>query len=192
MYYTKCALSEYEVCGCGLMNFLLHVTQCFGWIFIYKLDTYLILPNVVSNFYYRMGFRHDPKMSTRNELAPFCIIFYLTDLMILNKINPMSINWKATNIRVDKLYDGSWRYIIHHNKSVITESFTPEVFFLIVMFQSFWWWYEQNCWIACLWQLLKAPSSIYFCYGTCLSKNIFHVYMKSKYWIAFFVKTFMA
>ena len=129
MYYTKCALSEYEVCGCGLMNFLLHVTQCFGWIFIYKLDTYLILPNVVSNFYYRMGFRHDPKMSTRNELAPFCIIFYLTDLMILNKINPMSINWKATNIRVDKLYDGSWRYIIHHNKSVITESFTPEGFF---------------------------------------------------------------
>ena len=68
LHYTKRALSDYEVRGCLLVRLLLHVTQFIGWIVSNKVDTYLIFPNVVRNFYCCMGFRHDPKMSTRNYI----------------------------------------------------------------------------------------------------------------------------
>ena len=84
LHNTKRAPSDYEVRGCVLMNLLLPATQCIVWIVSGKLDTSIIFTNVVSNFYCRIGFRHDTTMSTRNDLKPFGIRFDQTNLKNLN------------------------------------------------------------------------------------------------------------
>ena len=90
-HYKTRAPPNYEVHGSGLMNLLLHVTQCIGWIVSGKPDTYLILQTAVSNLYRRMGFKHDQKISTWNGLEHVFIRFDPTNFTNLDEINPISI-----------------------------------------------------------------------------------------------------
>eukprot|EP00978_Attheya_sp_CCMP212_P047467 scaffold421380_cov51-Attheya_sp.AAC.1 len=128
-HYTTRAPANYKDRGCGLMNFLLHVTQCIGWIVSRKLDTYLICPTAVSNFYRRIGFKQDPTMATRNELEPFCIRFDLTNLTNLKEIHPMLIIGKPIKRRVEKLIDMRSHHISSIDKAIFTEFSPPEDFF---------------------------------------------------------------
>ena len=104
-HYTLRAPSGYTIRGSGIMNFLLHVAQCIGWISCSKLDTYLICPVGVRNFYRRIGFKSDPTMSDRNEMESFCLRFDLTNLTNYKEICPMAIKVKPIKRCIEQLHD---------------------------------------------------------------------------------------
>jgi hypothetical protein len=192
-HYTTRAPANYEVRGCGLMNLLLHITQCIGWIVSVKLDTYLICPTGVSNFYRRLGFKHDPTMSSRNELEPFCIRFDLTNLTDLKLINPMSIKGKVIKRKVEKLYDGRWRYILPHDKAIITESHPDDDFFPHDYISNA---IDED--MKRTSELLGRDSCDKYLrpYLDVMEgrdpRGLLSIRMKSRYWIAFFIRTFTA
>eukprot|EP00978_Attheya_sp_CCMP212_P013309 scaffold33437_cov68-Attheya_sp.AAC.4 len=193
-HFTTRAPSNYSVCGCGLMNFLLHVSQCIGWIVSAKLDTCLICPTVVSNFYRRLGFKLDPTMSTRNELEPFCIRFDLTNLTNLKEICPMSIIGKPIKRRIEKLHDMRWHNVSSENKAItITKSSPPDKCFPHnFISQAIDDEMKRNVDLLSRESCEKYLRPFLYVMDKLDPRGLLDIAMASKYWSSFFVRTFTA
>eukprot|EP00978_Attheya_sp_CCMP212_P031809 scaffold121675_cov24-Attheya_sp.AAC.1 len=132
-------------------------------------------------------------MSTRNELEPFCLRFDLTNLTDLKEICPMSIIGKPIKRRIEKLHDLRWRNVSSENKAIVTDSSPPDDFFPHKFIsQAIDDEMKGNVDLLSRASCEKYLRPFLYVMDEQDPRGLLDIAMASKYWSAFFVKTFTA